>query len=315
MKCIGIDSFGGREKLQLMELPVPEVGPDEILIRVKAAGVNPVDWKIRAGFLEGRLPHQFPIILGWDAAGVIEKVGANVTRLQVSDEVMTYARKPIIQWGTYAEYLVVPESNVAKKPAKLAFEEAAALPLAGLTAYQALFDALKLQKGKTILIHAGAGGVGSYAIQLAKDIGAHVITTASKKNYDYVKTLGADQAIDYNEADFRAVIKETYPDGIDTVFDLIGGDIQEQSFEVLKDRGRFVSILAIPNEEKFKQQGYAIHYVFVAPNASQLEQLAQMVDTEKLKVFVTATFPLAEAARAHEQIESGHTCGKIVLIL
>ncbi len=314
MKCIAIDSFGGRDKLQLKELPVPEIGPDEILIRVKAAGVNPVDWKIREGLLEGRLPHQFPIILGWDAAGVVKRIGKKVSRFKTGDAVMTYARKPVIQGGTYAEYVAVPENNAALKPQNLSLEKAAVLPLAGLTAYQALFDALQLKSGETILVHAGAGGVGSYAIQLAKNAGAIILTTARQNNHDYVKSLGADLAIDYTQQDFCETVRKEYPKGIDCVFDTIGGTTQEKSFGILKKGGRLVSILEISNQEKFETEGFRVSYVFVAPNAEQLEHLGKMAEKGSLKIFLAATYPLEEATRAHKQIETGHTRGKLALL-
>ena len=294
---------------------MPGIGPHDIIIRVKAAGVNPVDWKIREGLLQGRLPHEFPIIPGWDAAGIVEKVGEQVTRFKVNDPVMSYTRKEIIQGGTYAEYISVPINNVALKPEKLSFEEAAALPLAGLTAYQSIFDALELKSGETILIHAGAGGVGSYAIQLAKNAGAIVITTASPSNHDYVYSLGADTVIDYNQEDFAQVIQQKYPDGIDCVYDTMGETVQDKSISILKKGGRLCSILAIPKEDDYKKQGYDISYVFVAPQASQLETLGNLAQTGKLKIAIASQLPLEQAALAHEHIETGHTQGKIVLTI
>lgn len=315
MKAITINQFGDRDVLQLKDLPIPGVKEGDILIRIKAAGVNPVDWKIRKGLLKGRLPHEFPIILGWDAAGIVEKIGSKVTRFKEGDEVMTYARKPIIQGGTYAEFVSVPEENVAKKPKNLSFEEASVIPLSALTAYQSLFDALKLERGETILIHAGAGGVGGYAIQLAKKVGAYVMTTTRKQNHEYVKGLGADEVIDYEKKDFCDEILKKHPEGLDAVYDMMGLEIQERSYQVLKAGGRLVTILAMQNKEAWEKKGYQVNYVFVAPNASQLEEIGSMAQSGDLKVHLTHRFKLEEAAKAQELSETGHVCGKIALLL
>lgn len=315
MKAIAIQEFGGRDTLQLMDLPIPEVGPQEVLIRIKAAGVNPVDWKIREGFLRDFLPHEFPIILGWDAAGIVEKVGAEVKGHQVGDEVYTYCRLPVVQNGTYAEYVVLPGDIVAKKSANLSFEQAASIPLAGLTAYQSLFDAGNLQRGETVLIHAAAGGVGGFAIQLAKRHGATVIGTASPHNHEYLRELGADRVIDYSTQDFRQVIREWYPSGVDLVYDCIGGDALEQSVEILNSTGRLITIVESGQVATMKAQGINVQFVFVAPNAQQLEALSQMADQGALQTHVSGTFPLEEAAQAHEALETHHVKGKLVLTM
>lgn len=315
MRCVAIEAFGGREQLKLRSLPLPELKPEEILLRVVAAGVNPVDWKIRQGLLQGRLPHQFPLILGWDAAGVVERIGAKVTRFKKGDAVMTYARKPIIQWGTYAEFVAVPEENCAPKPKTLSFEQAAALPLAGLTAYQALFTAACLREHETVLIHAGAGGVGHFALQLAHNIGAKTITTASKTHHEFVGKLGTDIVIDYTRRNFVKSVLDYYPDGIDVVFDTVGNKVQAESLKVLKPGGRLVSILAIPQKEQWEAAGYKVYYVFVSPNAGHLEHLHDLVGEGSLAVHLSETYLLEEAALAHEQIETGHTQGKLALTL
>ena len=313
MKAIGINEFGGREQLQFLELPAPKPEANEILIRVTAAGINPVDWKIREGYLKERLPYKFPIILGWDAAGIVERVGSAVHDFEVGDAVMTFARKPIIQWGTYAEYIAVPVGQVAAAPSGLSLEEASVLPLAGLTAYQSLFDAIKLHEGQTILIHAGGGGVGGYAVQLAKLAGAAVITTASAGKHSFVKELGADWIIDYQKDDFVSAIRERYPEGIDAAFDTVGAEVQQRSAEVVKRGGQLVSILALDDTAKMESLGIEPHYVFVAPNAHQLMRLSELASREELLIPLVDAYPMEEVTTAHELIESGHMCGKIAL--
>ncbi len=314
MKAIGIHQFGGPEVLEALDLPTPQPGPEEVLVKIKAAGVNPVDWKIREGLLKGRLPCEFPIILGWDAAGIVEAVGDKVKEFKKGDEVMAYCRKEKIHDGSYAEYIVLEPRHLALKPINLSFEEAAALPLAALTAYQSLFEGIQLKPGQTILIHAGAGGVGGYAIQLAKNLGAHVLTTASSNHDQYVRELGAEEVIHHREEDFAKMIREKYPKGIDAVFDTVGGETQRKSAEVLKPGGRLTSILSL-DENYLKARGLIPHYIFVRPEAKQLDEIRKLAEAGKLKVHLAKIFPLQEAKRAHQLIESGHTQGKIVLSL
>jgi len=313
MRVIAFESFGGVEVLKKMDMPDPRPGPGEVRIRVAAAGVNPVDAKIRKGYLQSRIPHQFPLIPGWDAAGVIDEVGAGVSSLAKGDEVYAYCRKPVVQFGTYADYVVVPETSVARKPAKASMLEAAAIPLAALTAWQSLFDAAGLGAGQTVLIHAGAGGVGGYAIQLAKVRGAKVIATGSGRNHAYIKSLGADHVIDYTLEDFRIKVRQLCPGGVDVAYDTVGGDIQSKSADVIRKGGVLVSILAYENEESIKQRGIQTRYVFVSPNALQLSELAALYDSGKLRVKIASEWPLDRAAEAHRLIETGHTTGKIVL--
>lgn len=313
MKAIAIQEFGGRDKLQLMDLPIPDIGPHDVLIRTKAAGVNPVDWKIREGFLREVLPHEFPIILGWDVAGVVEKVGLEVTKHRVGDEAYAYGRLPVVHHGSYAEYVSLPADIVGRKPASLSFEQAASIPLAALTAYQSLFDAGVLQNGQTVLIHAAAGGVGSFAVQLAKHRGATVIGTASPCNHDYLRGLGADRVIDYASQDFRQLVREWYPSGIDLVFDCVGGEVLDQSVQILNPTGRLVTIVEPDQAKTMKEQGLNIHFVFVAPNGQQLDALTNMADQGQLHTHVSGTFPLEDAVQAQEMIESHHVRGKLVL--
>ena len=315
MKAIAIQEFGGRDKLRLMDLPIPEVGPQDVLIQVKAAGVNPVDWKIREGFLRDILPHEFPITLGWDVAGIIEEVGHEVAQLGVGDEVYSYGRLPIIHSGSYAEYMVLPANIITQKPSKLSFEQAASIPLAALTAFQSLFDAGGLRSGETVLIHAAAGGVGSFAVQLAKQRGATVIGTASPCNHDYLRNLGADHVIDYSSQDFRQMVREWYPAGIALAYDCVGGEVLEQSVEILNPSGRLVTIVEPGQVESMKRRGLNVHFVFVEPNTHQLEELTKMADQGQLRTHISETYPLEQAAQAHEYIESQHVRGKLVLTI
>lgn len=312
MKAIICEKYGGPEVLKLSNLPKPKPNDGETLIAVKAAGVNPVDWKIREGLLEGRLPCEFPITMGWDAAGVVEKVGSEVKELKEGDEVFAYTRTEKIHDGSYAEYIVLTPQHLALKPKNLSFEEAAAVPLACLTAFQALFESIQLQNNETVLIHAGAGGVGAYAIQLAKDIGARVLTTASSNHHAYVRELGADLVIDYNTQDFCEVLRQNFPEGIDALFDTVGGETQIKSTKVLKKGGRLTSILAI-QEEVQKNPDIKVGYVFVRPDSEQLTKIKELIEADKLKVHLEAIFPLEEATKAHQLIERGHAGGKIVL--
>lgn len=313
MKAIAIREFGGRDKLERMDLPVPEVGKGEVLVRVKAAGVNPVDWKIREGWLKDLFPHRFPLIPGWDAAGIVQRVGPGVTRFKVGDEIFAYGRKPVVQGGAYAEYISLTEEHMAFKPRNTTFNEAAGIPLAALTAYQALVDAAKIQSGERVLIHAAAGGVGGFGVQIATDRGALVWGTAGSRNGDYVRSLGAERVIDYSRDDFRKVVRSAYPDGVDAVFDCVGGDVLRKSVEIVRKGGRLISIVDSLDEGNLGRADIGFEFVFVAPNSKELSELGQMVEQGRLKVHLEEVLPLEAAARAHELNESRHTRGKIVL--
>ncbi|MDA1107216.1 MAG: NADP-dependent oxidoreductase [Proteobacteria bacterium] len=306
MKAIHIHQFGGPEVLHYEDAPCPVPDAGEVLIRVHAAGVNPVDWKIREGRLQGRITHHLPLTLGWDVAGIIEQLGAAVSQFKVGDAV--YARPDMARDGAYAEYIVVRASEVALKPESLDFIHAAAVPLSALTAWQSLFDAGKLEQGQRVLIHAGAGGVGHYAIQLAHWKSAHVITTTSARNADFVRALGAAEAIDYTGTRFEDAVRD-----VDMVFDTVGGEVQQRSWQTLKKDGILVSILALTVPEEAPQQGWRSAYVFVQPNAAQLTRMAELIDAGKVKPVVGNVFPLHEASKAHTALQSGHTRGKIVL--
>jgi len=315
MRAIAINEFGGRDKLHLMDLPIPEPRDSEVLVRIKAAGVNPVDWKIREGMLKERLPHEFPLILGWDAAGVVAGTGRNAKRLSQGDEVFAYCRKPVVKDGAYAEFITLAEENMALKPKSMSFAEAATVPLAALTAYQALFDAGKLDAGQTVLIHAAAGGVGTFAVQLAKDRGARTLGTASAAHHDYLLELGLDVHIDYTAGDFRDATRAASPDGVDLVFDCVGWKVLLESADVIKPGGRIVSITFPPGVEELTKRGINATYVFVEPIRAELERIAEMINGGKLRTFISKSLPLGKAAEAHELSEKRHTEGKIVLTI
>ena len=315
MKAIAINEFGGRDKLQFMDLPMPEIKPGEILVKIKAAGVNPVDWKIREGYIKDLFPYEFPIILGWDAAGTVEQAGPEVTRFREGDEIFAYCRKPMVQGGAYAEYIALEEEHAAIKPKNISFEEAASIPLAALTAYQSLFDAAKINPGETVLIHAAAGGVGGFGVQLASDHGAVVWGTASEGNKEYVQDLGAARVVDYNQEDFCDSVRSEYSDGVDVVFDCVCGDVLAKSAEIVKQGGRLISIVDDPTG--LARSDIHKEFVFVAPNSAQLTELARMVEQGRLRTHLSQVFPfgLEEARRAHELSESLRTRGKMVLAL
>lgn len=312
MKAITIKEFGGIEKLIFDEIPNPKPASNEVLIELIYTSVNPVDWKIREGYLKNRLPHQFPLILGWDAAGKIVAIGKDVKNFKIGDEVFAYCRKPTVQWGTYAEYIAVDAESVALKPKNINFAQAASIPLVGLTAWQALFDSAKLQKGETILIHAGAGGVGSLAIQLAKYAGAKILTTASPVNFSYVKKLGADIAIDYHGG-FIEEVKKAAPQGVDVVLDCIGGQTLQNSLKILKPQGRIVGIVEKLDPAIAEKNNVQGSYVFVRPNGRQLEEIGKLISENRVSAPNIEEMPLRDAAKAQEKNKAGHSKGKIVL--
>lgn len=313
MKAIAIDDFGGVERLHLEEFPDPTPLAQEVQIAVHYSGVNPVDWKICAGMLKGRIPHEFPIILGWEASGVVTAVGPESSKFKVGDEVYTYCRKPIIKWGAYAEYLVVDEQHVALKPKNISFAQAAGIPLAALTAWQALHDVAQIKNGESILIHAGAGGVGGFAIQFAALSHAKIYTTARKKNHSYVHKLGAIKAFDYSQEDFASSLLKLEPDGVDIVFDTVGGKTLQDSLAVLKKGGRVIGIVEKVDPDLASQYEVFFSYVFVAPNGDQLKTIAELIENGDVIPLPTEEIPLEKAAVAHEKLRDGHTVGKVVL--
>lgn len=303
MKAVRIHKFGGPEVLTYEDAPRPEPTAGEVLIRVHAAGVNPVDWKTRE---RGFRRKELPMIVGWEASGVVESVGSAVTRFKPGDKV--YAMTDLARDGAYAEFVVAREDAVAIKPGSIGHVEAAAVPLAALTAWQAMFDTAGLTQGQTVLIHGAAGGVGHLAVQLAKAKGARVIGTASERNHEFLKTIGCDEVIDYRTTRFEDVVKD-----VDVVLDTVGGDTLERSYAVVKKGGFVVSIVGEPSQEKARERGVRTGRILVKPDGAQLTEIGALIDAGKVRPEVSHTFPLAEAAKAHEQSRTGHTRGKIVL--
>jgi NADPH:quinone reductase-like Zn-dependent oxidoreductase len=304
MKAIRIHAYGGPEVLQYEDAPRPLLNADDVLIRVIAAGVNPVDWKIRQGYMKDMFT--FPFIPGWDVAGVIEEKGPEAAGLNIGDSV--YTRPNILRNGAYAEFIAVKGSEVALKPATLDYIEAAAVPLAALTAWQSIFDLAHLKAGQKILIHAAAGGVGHYAVQFANWTGAHVIGTASTNNHEFLRSIGVHEVIDYNTTAFEDVVHDA-----DVVLDTISGDVWQRSWKVLKKGGILVSTLRGPEAGGMDALNKLCAHVFVQPDAAQLEEIAALIDNGKVHPEVSKVFPLHEVAKAHLESQDGHTRGKIVL--
>ena len=306
MKAIVIHEYGGPEVLKYEDVPQPEPEDDQLLIRVVAAGVNPVDGMIRSGLFAKDGSRAFPIILGGDVAGVVEKIGIKVTKFKAGDPVFAYVS--LDNSGAYAQYALVKEGEAAPKPKSLTYVEAAGVPIVALTAWQALVDTAKLSAGQTVLIHGGSGGVGSFAIQIAKARGARVIATASTANQDLLKELGADSAVDYTKQKFEDVAKD-----VDVVLDSIGKDTLARSYGVVKKGGFIVSLVARPNQAELDKHGIRGAALSVEPNSDELAEIGRLIDEKKIRVIVSQTLPLAEARKAQEQAATGHTRGKIVL--
>lgn len=306
MKAIRVHQFGGPEVLKYEEAPRPVPAVDEVLIKVYASGMNPVDWKMRAGLAQSLFPIKLPFIPGWDVSGEIEEAGSNILIYKKGDEV--YGRPDVTRDGAYAEYVAVKASQINFKPKSIDHDKAAAVPLAGLTAWQGLFDYGHLEEKQKVLIHAAAGGVGSYAVQLAKWKGAYVIGTSSEENIDFLFDLGTDEAIDYKNEKFEDRLKD-----LDLVFDLIGGDTQERSLKVIKKGGRLITTVQPKYQEEAKAKGIHMEVFMTKSLPEELEQLANLIDSGKINPIVTRTFPLKDAAEAQKEMEKGHTRGKIVL--
>lgn len=309
MRAASYDRFGGADVLTVGERPDPPLGPDVVLVRAKATSINPVDWKIREGYLQGALPHHLPIIPGWDVAGVVEAVGPSApTDLAVGDEVWGYVRRDDVALGTAAELVAAPVRTVARKPASLSFEEAAAVPLAGLTAYQGL-QALEVKPGERVLVHAASGGVGLFAVQIAAALGAEVIGTASPANHDLVRRLGASVVLDHRAGPISEQLA-AHGGPVDAVLDLVGGDALEDAPQQVVDPARIASVV-----DSATVLGFGGRSVFVQPVPADLDALAELADAGKLEVVVAATYPLEQIAEAHRLSEQGSPGGKIVVTI
>ncbi|MGD6890992.1 NADP-dependent oxidoreductase [Bacillus mobilis] len=329
MKAMIIDKYG-KVPMHMAEVPTPDINEYEVLAEIHAASINPIDFKIRDGKVKMLLKYEMPLILGNDFSGVIVKVGSKVTHFKVGDEIYARPRKNKI--GTFAEYIAIHEDDVALKPKNLSFEAAASIPLVGLTSYQALHDIMHLQKGQKILIHAGSGGVGTFAIQLAKIMGATVTTTASEAGADLVKSLGADEIINYKIEKFEEILKD-----YDAVFDTIGGTTLEKSFNIIKSGGNIVSVSGMPNARFGKEFGSGFFktllfslasrkltalekkhnaqysFLFMKPSGDQLRTIANYIEAGEIKPVIDRVFPFEDAQKAMEYSEAGRAKGKIIV--
>ena len=309
MKAVRIHNFGGPEVLTYEEAPRPHPRAGEILIRVHAAGVNPFDWKVRAGYMKDFVHHTLPLIPGWDVSGVVEEIGpgpAASGQFKKGDQL--YGKLDPARDGAYAEYVVARQTEIALKPESLYHVQAAAVPIIALTAWQSLFDAGRLQRRQRVLIHGGSGGVGHFAVQLARWKGAHVLATASTKHQAMLRELGVDEPIDYTKQEFDAAARD-----VDLVLDTVGGETQERSLRVLKRGGLLVSVAQPPNADEAKALGVRATFVWTQSSSDQLAKIGKLIDSGKLKLTIDRILPLSEARRAHELSESGHVRGKIVL--
>jgi NADPH:quinone reductase-like Zn-dependent oxidoreductase len=306
MRAAVYDRFGDESVLRIVEdHPEPPVGPDVVLVRATAAGVNPVDIGIRGGYLAGAYPHHFPITPGWDLAGVVERVGPAVVDFAPGDEVFGYVRRDDVQWGTAAELVPVPQRCLAHKPGSLSFAEAGALPLAGLTAYQALAEVLDVGEGDRVLVHRASGGVGFFAVQIAVALGAHVIGTASPRNHGFLRDGGAAEVLDYAAGPISGQLGEP----VDAVLDLVGGDTLADAPKQVRDRARIASVV----DPGVLEMGG--RYVFVRPDQHDLEELGRMADAGQLRVPIAKAFPLEQIADAQRLVAGGHVRGKVVVTI
>jgi len=308
MKAVQINSYGGIEVLEVNEnVPKPSASKGQVLVEVHAASINPVDWKIRAGFLKEYVPLKFPVTLGGDFSGIISEIGEGISGFKVGDPV--FGQTSILGGGSgsFAQFATASIGKISTKPKSTNDIEAAAMPLAGISALQALDEHIKLKSGQKLLIHGGAGGIGTFAVQIAKSIGAYVATTVSAKDIEYVKGLGADQAIDYKSQSFEKILS-----GFDAVFDTVGGETSDKSFLVLKKGGIIVSMLGEPSAELAKKYGVVVVGQNTDGTSEKLKRLAELVDEKKIKVQVDKVFQLSEAEDAFRHLEQGHPRGKVV---
>lgn len=305
MRAVAYDEYGSLDVLTTRDLPDPKVGPGELLVEVRTAGVNPVDWKLMSGGLAPMMEVTFPIVPGWDVAGVVRATGPDTPEFAVGDEVLAYARKDWVHGGTFAELVSVPVRAAARKPAGLSWEVAGGLPLAGLTALRTL-RALGVSEGDTVLIHGAAGGVGRLAAQLAQLLGASVIGTASAANHDRLRELGATP-VTYGEG-LADRVRDLAPDGVSAVADFVGGNL-EVTLAALAEGGRHASV-ADPSVEQ-----HGGHWIWVRPNAEELAFLVSLVDRGELVVDIEATYGLDQLAEAFKHSQEGHVGGKLVIVV
>ena len=330
MKAFIVDRYGSNDGVRVGEMPDPELRDDDVLVQIHAASVNPLDFKIRDGKLKRILPYRLPFILGNDLAGVVVRVGSGVRRFKPGDEV--YARPETDRIGAFAEFISIKEDAVANKPKELTMEEAASIPLVGLTAWQALIERANLKRGQKVLIHAGSGGVGTFAIQLAKHLGAIVATTTSTANLDWVKRLGADIVIDYRKDDFETILHD-----YDVVLDTLGGEALEKSLRVLKPGGKLISISGPPDPDFAKDIGstwilrlamrllsYRIRrrakrhhvsyaFLFMRPSGDQLREIGSLIDSGIIRPVVDRVFPFESTKEALAYVEKGRAKGKVIV--
>ncbi len=310
MRVARQEAYGPGQELEIVQVNRPSALPGEVLVRVCAAGVNPVDWKTRAGGGIAGLLGDGPLVPGWDVSGVVEEVGPGVTRFEVGDEVYGMPRFPG-RANAYAEYVSAPPRHLARKPASIDHVRAAAVPLAGLTAWQALVDTAKIAAGRRVLILAAGGGVGHLAVQIAKARGAHVIGTASAGKHDLLRDLGADELVDYTVTDVGEVVRD-----IDVVLDLLGGDHTTRVVPTLRPGGLLITTPDPPApaaERAAAEAGVRLTWILVEPDHHALDQLTELIEQGKIRVEIDSTWPLAQAAQAHKTGSLGHTRGKIVL--
>jgi NADPH:quinone reductase-like Zn-dependent oxidoreductase len=302
MKVIRIHSYGNSDQIKIEDVPRPSVQDDEVLVKIRDAGVNPVDWKIREGYLKEYIPAKFPLTLGQDFSGEVVETGKNVREFKKGDEVFGFAR------GAYAEYALTKPGKIARKPKSIDFVAAASIPTAGLTAWQIIEDVAQVMKDQRALVHGGAGGVGSFAVQLARLKTAHVIATASSKDKEYLKSLGVERTIDYKTENFEKLLKD-----VDVVVDLVGGETLERSYDVLTPGGILITTIGSIDEDLAKRKGIRSVEFFMKQEATGLAQLAALIEHGSVKPRISEVLPLDSAKQAQDLNQSGKSHGKLVL--
>jgi NADPH:quinone reductase-like Zn-dependent oxidoreductase len=308
MKALTLTGFDGVKSLRFADVSAPKPGPNDVQIKVRAASVNPIDGKITTGYLRGRVDFALPHVLGRDVSGLVAKVGAAVSGFVPGDEVYGVADQA--RWGTQAEYVVVPAATIAHMPSGLGDIEAGSLPVAGLSALAGLVTVAQIGRGDRVLVHAGAGGVGAFAVQLAKHLGAWVAATAGTANIDFVRSLGADKVIDYGKSNFADEVKD-----LDLVFDLIGGEVRYRSFRVLKPGGTIVHLSVPPMTQPAPRDDVAVKSAPVKYDTHLIDQISALVRSKAVKPVVGAVFPFADALKAYEHVMTGHARGRVMLDL